>query len=136
MRVWTVHLPPGSAPASVPSTAKPKAVPVLLREGFVFWALVFGPLWLLRHGCWLGALAAGALMLAGGTLLPAPLDLAILVGVPVMLALHGQDVRRWTLARRGWKLAHVVLGPDEEAAMARLLGRQPRLAPLFMERDA
>jgi hypothetical protein len=136
MRVWTVHLPPGAAPASVPSTAKPKAAPVLLREGFAFWALVFGPLWLLRHGCWLGGLAAGALMLAGGTLLPAPLDLAVLLGVHVMLGLHGQDVRRWTLRRRGWKLMHVVLGTDEEGAMVRLLDQQPRLGSLFMERDA
>jgi len=130
MRVWTVHLPPGAAAGSVPSTARPARDPVLLREGWSFWALLFGPLWLLRHGCWaLGLGALAALLLAG--LLPAPWDLAVAVGLHAALALHGQDARRWTLGRRGWKLAHIVAGPDEEAATFRLIAAEPRLAPLF-----
>jgi hypothetical protein len=129
-RVWTVHLPPGAGPASVPHTAKPMAAPVLLREGLSFWALVFGPLWLLRHGCWLlGLIGVLALMVAA--VLPAPWDLALMAALHVGLCLHGQDARRWTLARRGWRLAHVVAGRDQEAALFRLLGAEPRIVRHF-----
>lgn len=110
MRAWTVHLPPDAAE------------PVLLREGFSVWALLFGPLWLLWHRCWLAALGALVLAVALAFLMP-PLTLAL----AVLLGLHGQDLRRWTLARRGWRLAHVVMARDEEAALARLLSRAPML---------
>jgi hypothetical protein len=134
-RVWTVHMPPGSGPASVPSTgkaatAKPAADPVLLREGWSFWALVFGPLWLLRHGCWLAGVA-GVVLLMIAAVLPAPWDLALAASLHVALCLHGQDARRWTLARRGWKLTHVVTGRNEESATFRLLNAEPRLARNF-----
>lgn len=134
-RVWTVHLPPGSGPASVPNTAKPgtrkpPAEPVLLREGWSFWALVFGPFWLLRHGCWALGVAAMVVLLLSA-LLPEPWDLSLAAALHVALALHGQDARRWTLARRGWHLVHVVAGDDEEAALFRLAVAEPRLARLF-----
>ncbi len=129
-RVWTVHLPPGAGPASVPHTAKPAAPPVLLREGWSFWALVFGPLWLLRHGCWIAGLS-GILVLMVAAVLPAPWGFALPAALHVGLCLHGQDARRWTLARRGWRLAHVVAARDEEGAVFRLLGAEPRLARLF-----
>ncbi len=130
MRVWTVHLPPGAAAGSVPSTAKPGKAPVLLREGWSFWALIFGPLWLLRHGCWALGIA-GVAVVMGASLLPAPWDLAVAAALHMGLCLHGQDARRWTLARRGWKLVHVVAGRDEETATFRLVHAEPRLARLF-----
>lgn len=130
MRIWTVHLPPGAAPASVPTTAAPAAAPVLVREGFSSLALLFGPLWLFAHRCWLAGVAA-ALALALAAALPPPWDAGLAIGVQLLLGLHGQDLRRWTLARRGWRLAHVVAGADEEAALLRLLAADPRLLPLF-----
>ena len=130
MRFFTVHLPPGASPASVPTTGRPAAAPVLLREGYTFWGFLFGPFWLLWHRCWLAGLGLLGLSLALAPL-PAPWDGPALLGLHAMIGLHGQDLRRWTLARRGWRLAHVVAGPDEEAALLRLLGAVPRLAPLF-----
>ncbi|MBY0338153.1 MAG: DUF2628 domain-containing protein [Acetobacteraceae bacterium] len=131
MRAWTVHLPPGApqAAGAVPATAAPAAgtPPLLLREGFSWAALVFGPLWLLRHRCWLAGLGTLAVILGGGALMGAPWTL----GAHLLLGFHGQDLRRWTLARRGWRLAHVVVGADEDSALARLLLNQRHLVPAF-----
>jgi len=130
MRIWTLHLPPGaSLRAAVPPTAAARS-PRLLPEGFSLWALLFGPLWLLRHGCWLAALGAFAL-LAACAFVPDPLGTPLALGVQAMLGLHGHDLRRWTLGRRGWTLAHVVLGADEDAALARAIAAEPRLGPLY-----
>ncbi|NCY26165.1 MAG: DUF2628 domain-containing protein, partial [Alphaproteobacteria bacterium] len=47
MQAFSVHLPPPAAAQT----------PILMPEGFAFWALVFGPLWLIRHGVWWWGLA-------------------------------------------------------------------------------
>ncbi len=59
MSVYTVHL-------------KPDSEPVLVREGFSWLALLFGPLWLALHRAWLAAAfsLAGYVLIA--VLLPAP----------------------------------------------------------------
>lgn len=130
MRAWTLHLPPGATAGSVPSTARPAAHPALIAEGFAWGAFLFGPFWLWWHRCWL----AGALALAGLValnLLPGLAGAALPLAAHLLLGLHGRDLRRWTLERRGWRLAHVVLGPDQDSAMARLLREEPRLAGLW-----
>lgn len=136
MRTWTLHLPPGAAlprSGAVPSTeapSVPEKPPRLLPERFAFWALVFGPLWLFYHRCWLAGL--GALALAVGfAFVPDPWGASLSLGLQILLGLHGHDLRRWTLERRGWTLARVVLGHDEETAIARALQQDPRLAAAF-----
>ncbi len=115
MRFWTAHL-------------KGDAEPVLVREGFSVWAMIFGPFWLAFHRAWIPAvllLAAGVL----ASLLPGPLDAIAPFALAWAAGLFGRDMVRWSLARRGWLLAHVVAAPDEEAALARLLAARPELAP-------
>ena len=129
MQSWTVHLPPGAGRASVPVT-KIGPAPVLIREGFSFWAFLFGPIWLLAHRCWLAGLAV-LLALGLFALLPDPYGFACSLTLELLLGFHGQDLRRWTLARRGWRLAHIVLGQDAEGALVRLLQAEPRLLPLY-----
>jgi len=129
MRSWTVHLPPGTARASVPVTVATSA-PVLIREGFSFWAFLLGPLWLFANRCWLAGL--GVLLALGlFAILPDPYGFALSLALELLLGFHGQDLRRWTLGRRGWVLAHVVLGFDAEGALARLLQAEPRLLALY-----
>ena len=118
MRAWTVHL--------APDTGKPRP-PLLLREGFSILAFVFGAFWLLAHRCWIAGLVALLLSVALGWLVGPWASL----GLNLLLGFHGRDLRRWTLERRGWRLAHVVLGEDEDAALARLLGREPSLTARF-----
>lgn len=129
MRSWTVHLPPGAAGGSVPATATGRP-PVLIPEGFSIWAFIFGPFWLFAHRAWL----LGVLVLLGLILinfLPDPYGIASALAAHLLLGFQGQDLRRWTLRRRGWRLAHVVQGRDAEGALVRLLQAEPRLLPLY-----
>jgi hypothetical protein len=129
MRSWTVHLPPGAGRGSVPATGLGKA-PVLIPEGFSFWAFIFGPFWLFWHRAWLAGFAV-LLGLVGVNLLPDPYGIALALAAHLLLGFQGRDLRRWTLGRRGWSLAHVVQGHDAEGALARLLQAEPRLLPLY-----
>jgi Protein of unknown function (DUF2628) len=114
VKVFTAHL-------------KPQAPPCLVREGFSFWAFLFGPWWLLAHGAWvpgLLVLVADGLL---GWLVPAPASLPVELAAAVLTGLYGQDLRRWSLALHGWILAAVVAGQTEDAAFARLLTVRPEL---------
>jgi hypothetical protein len=120
MRVWTVHTPPEAA-----ATGRGAA---LLPERFSSGAFLFGPLWLLFHRLWWEAAGlVGAELILGFLLPPWALPPAALA-IALLLGLHGQDLRRAALARRGWRLAEVVAAPDEERALARLLDARPELA--------
>src|SRR5260221_4731277 len=50
MAVYTVHVPLSRDGASAPERF------VFVRDGFSFAALLFGPLWMLRHRMWLALL--------------------------------------------------------------------------------
>ena len=49
MAIYTVHEPPSRIGAAAPDPERY----VFVRDGFSFWALIFGPLWMLRHRMWL-----------------------------------------------------------------------------------
>jgi len=100
---------------------------VLVPEGFSWGALVLGPLWLAAYRAWVPAaiaLAAAIIILALGT---DAIQAVLLAGLGVLLGQSGQDLRRWSLTQRGYRLAHVLAAPDEEAALERLLTAQPDL---------
>lgn len=118
MRIWTVHLPPAARDDA----------PALVPEGFAWGALLFGPLWLVAHGAWFAAVGWVAIAVVGGALLPPVLVAAMVLGIQLLLGFSGRDLVRAELARRGWRLAHVVAATDREAALLRLLDAQPELA--------
>ncbi len=112
MRFYTVHRRIG------------EAEPVLVPDGFAWAGFLFTLLWALWHRLW--AVAAGILVLdllaaaavarfdlhgAAGPILS--LALSLLVG------LLGNDLRRWTLARRGYAETDVVSGAGHDAALLR-----------------
>jgi hypothetical protein len=120
---WTGHLRSGAAP-------------VLVREGFAWGALLFGPLWLAVHRAWVPAalaLAAGILILA---LASGAAATTLMVALAVWLGLSGQDLRRWSMRRRGFMLLTVVAARREADALARLLERRPDLAGSFLPPSA
>ena len=119
MRFWTAHVRAGG-------------VPVLVREGFSWGALLFGPVWLLAHRAWIAAavdLALGVLAIAltgGGT------AAAIVVALAIGQGLLGNDLVRWSLDLRGYTLAHVIAARDEAGAAGRLLQGRPDLLGAFV----
>ena len=97
-------------------------------EGFRWGAFLFGPLWLARHRAWIpAALAAAALI--GILILPGGVGSAVLLAaLALILGLTGNDLRRWSLERRGYVLSDVVAARDEDAALARFLAERPEQA--------
>ncbi len=103
----------------------------LVREGFSWGALFFGWIWLLLHRAWLPALLllAGAIVII--LLTPAAARPLVAAGIAVLQGLLGNDLRRWSLERRGFAFAHVVAARDEDGALVRLLNRRPDLTEAF-----
>lgn len=116
MRIYTALLRPDSAP-------------VLVREGFTWGGLVFGPFWLAARGAWVAAaflLLAWVLALA---LTPPPLRGPLVLFLAAFAGFCGTDILRWDLARRGYALREVVAAGNEDAALLRLLAARPDLIP-------
>jgi hypothetical protein len=117
MSVYTVHEPPLRATEASPDPERF----VFVRDGFYFWAFLLTPLWMLWHRLWLvlllyvvvtvgiqNAMHYAGIGAAGGAL--AMLFIAFLVGV------EASTLRRFTLARRGWRQLGIVGGSNTEAA--------------------
>ena len=106
---------------------KPRRPPVLMRDGWSWGALVFGPLWLAFMRAWIPALleiAALALLFA---LSPAWSWRPALLGLGLINGLLGRDMVGWALGRHGYAVAHVVLARDRDAALLRLFAARPDL---------
>ena len=122
MPVYTVHAPTAYA-ADFRATDKF----VFVRDGFHFWAMVLGPLWLIWKRLWLAllgwlvltiALEVAAVELGGGAA-------AIVIGIiiAVLMGLEASTLQRWTYSRRKWRQLDVVVADDEESAERRFFDR-------------
>jgi hypothetical protein len=122
VRFWTAHIRDG-------------AEPILVREGFSWGALVFGPFWLLAHQAWVPALlsfAAAILFL----MLPGTASVVLSLGLAVFLGVTGHDLCRWSVEHRGYLLVHVLAGRTEAEAFGRLLHARPDLARRMLDAEA
>ena len=123
MPVFTVHGPTANgADIRLPDKF------VFVRDGFHFWALVFGPLWLLWNRLWLAtigwivvtaALHFGLSSLGAGRLASLSADLM----VALLLGLEASSLQRWTLSWGKWRQLDIVVADDEEAAEGRFFDR-------------
>jgi hypothetical protein len=102
--------------------------PVLVKEGFAWGALLFGPLWLAAHRAWIAAAISLAAYVLIAAVLPQPAAGILVLGLALLLGLTGNDLRRWTLEHRGYLLAHVIGARSEDDALHRLLTHRPGLA--------
>ena len=118
MKVWTAH-------------ERPHAVPVLVREGFSFGALFFGPFWLAAQRAWLPA--GGVLLLTILLLLiQPPASIVLVLGLALLVGFSGRDLVRWSVARRGYLESNVVTGRNQDEAYAKLLAARPDLVDRSM----
>jgi hypothetical protein len=118
MAVYTVHEPLSRDGArSAPERF------VFVRDGFSFWALLFGPLWMLRHRLWLVLLGYTALAVALSLVfrLNASDKIGFVVWglIALLIGFEAGTLRRFTLRRRGYRNIGIVVGDDLELAERR-----------------
>jgi Protein of unknown function (DUF2628) len=120
MTVYTVHEPPpreGQADADTDRFA-------FVRDGFYFWAFLFGPLWMIWRRLWLVLilyLIVTVALQVGLHLLGVSNTVKFVVGflIALLVGFEAATLRRWTYWRRGWRNPGVVVGPDMETAERR-----------------
>jgi hypothetical protein len=120
MPTYTVHEPPArnSSAASEPERF------VFVRDGFYVWAFLLAPLWLIWRRQWLVLLIY--LLVTFGIALAmrqAGVNVAarsfVLLLIAFLVGLEAGTLRRFTLARRGWRNIGLVSGTNMEAAEQR-----------------
>ncbi len=130
MPVYTVHAPgyvSGLGGADLHSTDRF----VFVRDGFHFWAFLFGPLWLIVHRLWLVligwiiAVIALDLVLKQLGVGPAAIAFAEII-VALLMGFEAASLQRWTLSRNDFSQLDVVIADDEEAAERRFFDRWAR----------
>jgi hypothetical protein len=130
MSIYTVHEPP---PRAADALSGPERF-VFVRDGFAVWAFLLTPLWMLWQGLWLVLAVYVAVAAILGIILTgigASAGAVVLVGVIISLlvGLEAGTLRRFTLARRGWRNAGLVSGRNLEDAERRFfdiwLGKTP-----------
>ncbi len=118
MRVFTVHARSGDAGSA----------PVLVREGFSWGAFLVPTLWFLLHrlflAAFLHAVAVAVILIA----VPAPWAGWTLLALQLLVGYEARDLYRRGLARRRYKLAALVVAPDEDSAYGRMAEQRPDLA--------
>jgi Protein of unknown function (DUF2628) len=120
MPVYTVYEPPRRSGDALAHTSRFKFV----RDGFHWTAFLFTPFWLLRHRLWLElvfivviviGLWAGLQRLGGGE----GFGLLSTLLVQLFVGMEAASLRRWKLARRGYRNLGIVIGDDRESAERR-----------------
>jgi hypothetical protein len=120
MAIYTVHEPPLSKDETEPDPNRF----VFVRDGFYLWGFLLTPLWMLRHRLWLVLVCYILITSALGIVLqvarasPAVTVVAS-VFVAFLVGLEGGTLRRWTLARRGFRPVGLVVGDDVDSAERR-----------------
>jgi hypothetical protein len=120
MRVYTVHEPP---PKRYENNGDPDRF-VFVRDGFSFWAFLFGPLWMLRNRMWLvllGYIGVVVVLEVAQYLLDVSSAVSFVVSLLLMflVGFEAATMRRFTLGRRKWTNVGVIVGNNIEAAERR-----------------
>lgn len=119
MRIYTVHELPG-APLDGGGV-------VFLREGFSWAALFFTWIWALVNKLWLVA----GLFFAISVALAAVLEwlvidqtaaLMVTLAIQIFFAMEANELRRWTLERRGYRLIRIVAARNQQDAELAFFG--------------
>jgi Protein of unknown function (DUF2628) len=137
MSIYTVHQPPLRAADTLPAPEKFAFV----RDSFSFWAFVAAVLWMLWHRMWLVLLIYVVVVVGADAALhyaDVPAAVVAIVGLfgSLLVGLEAATLRRFTLARQGWKDVGIVSGHDRQDAEQRFFdawvreaGGKPAEAP-------
>ena len=95
-----------------------------MRDGFSFWAFLLAPWWMLRHRLWLALVCYVILAVALSValrLIGTSAAVAIIAGAlfSLLVGFEAATLRRFGLARRGWRNVGIVVGDDVESAERR-----------------
>ncbi|MBA4211192.1 MAG: hypothetical protein C0454_16830 [Parvibaculum sp.] len=127
MRIYTVHELPG-APLD-------GAGIVLVKEGFSFPAFALSWVWLIYHRMWVAlAIWIGltvTLSYLAQFAFGAGAAMAVSLALNFMLGAEGNDIRRWTLARKSYREAGIAAGATLEEAERNFFAKWDR--PLVVE---
>jgi len=128
MRIYNVLEPPLET-----GSAKPDPVSyAFVKEGFSWPALFLGPFWVLWKRMWLVFLAYLAAALSIGVLadaLPEAISFVPPTLFILLFALEANNLRCWTLERRGYRLVDVSFGDSISEAELRFFSRETTAAP-------
>ena len=122
MPVFTVH-----APVDAVRRADSDRF-VFVRDGFHFWAFLFGPLWFIAHRLWWALLAYMVIVVGVGVLLGVlrtggDAQSIIVLILSLLTGYEAASARRWTLSRGWWRQLGVVVADDAESAERRFFAQ-------------
>jgi uncharacterized protein DUF2628 len=120
MSIYTVYQPPLRAADAFPDPERF----VFVRDGFSFSAFLLAALWMFWHQMWLVLLLYVAVALGAETALYYAGVPAAIIGITgfmasLLLGIEAATLRRFTLARQGWKDVGIVSGHDQQDAEQR-----------------
>jgi len=92
---------------------------MFVRDGPAWWALLFPVIWLIFHRLWLVLVLYLSAIFAMTAIFSAAEASEIVEGlatalISVLLVLEGNSLRRWKLARSGYRIIDVTSGRDME----------------------
>ena len=130
MSVYTVHAPASDSAAPLSQADRY----VFIRDGFHFWAVIFGPFWLLVHRLWLAfigyVVVVGALEVAMWALsVGSVARLLVMVLIAVLMGNEAANIRRWSFSRRRWREIGLVAADNLESAERRFFDKAERSSP-------
>lgn len=119
-KIYTVHINPSK------TNALEKAV--FIREGFNFFAFIFGVFWALYHRMWWLAICLAVVVAFFGAAEELKwldtITLAILqLAFNLIIGYQANDLRRAELSRRGYIMSDVVVSDNELCAQQRYFDR-------------
>lgn len=135
MSIYTVHMKETSDQPSAFERA------VFVRDGFGWWALFLGPIWLLWNRAWLGFVVwclvqiALALLVQSHIIHMGAQSLLELL-IAVALGFEAASIRRYVLRRRGFHLVDVVQDRRLVDAERRFFARFEMTNPIPVTRTA
>lgn len=92
---------------------------VFVKDGFSFAALLFPFIWLIWHRMWLPLLGYLAYLIVISTVefsFGQTVSAVIVVAVAILFALEANNLRRWSLAAKGWTTIGEAVGRNREEA--------------------